>query len=114
MSRWGNRRASSTHVDSHLLKEHSDVLRAQRYLDPHQLFNGERVGVLLRHHRDVVEAIKIWQRLHVRLVLDQLLGAAVEKADVWISLDDHLAIELQDEAQHAVRSGVLGAKVLPS
>lgn len=122
----------------HLLEEDADVLRAEGDLDAHQLLDGERVRVLLRHHRDVVEAVKVGQRLGAArggrggagagrrdsgteerlvdalcLVLDQLFRAAVEEPNVRVGLEDHLAVELENQAEHAVRGGVLGAEVLP-
>ena len=78
---------------------------------PEQLLAGEAEGVLLVHRRDVVEAVEIADRLQVGLVLDQLLGAAVQQADVGVDALHHLAVELQHEAQHAVGGGMLGAEV---
>src|SRR5262249_52817417 len=42
---------------------------------------------------------------------DQLLGAAVEKPDMRIDALDHLAVELQHQAQHAVRRRVLRPEI---
>ena len=67
--------------------------------------------MLLVHRRDVVEAVEIADRLHVGLVLDQLLGATMQKTDMRIDALDHLAVELQHEAQDAVRRGVLRPEV---
>jgi hypothetical protein len=44
-------------------------------------------------------------------LLDQLLGAAVQQADMRIDALDDLAVELQHQAQHAVRRRVLRAEV---
>jgi hypothetical protein len=44
-------------------------------------------------------------------VLDQLLGAAVQEADVRIDALDHLAVQLQHQAQHTVRRRMLGTEV---
>ena len=38
--------------------------------------------MLLIHWRDVVESIEIRERLEIGLVFDQLLGAAMEQADM--------------------------------
>jgi hypothetical protein len=67
--------------------------------------------VLLVHRRDIVEPIEVGQCLQVGLVLDQLLGPAVQEADMRIHALDDLAVELQYEAQHAVRRRVLGPEV---
>ena len=63
------------------------------------------------HHRDVVQPVHVWERLLVIFVLDELLGATVQQADVRVSTGDRLTAELQHQAQHAVRSWVLRAKV---
>jgi hypothetical protein len=44
------------------------------------------------------------------LRLDQLLGAAMQQADMRIDALDHLAVELEHEAQHAVRGRMLRAE----
>ena len=67
--------------------------------------------MLLVHRRHVVEPIEVADRLQIGLVLDQLLGAAVQEADVGVDAFHDLAVQLQHEAQHAVGRGVLGAEV---
>ena len=65
--------------DARDLGEHdTDVLRPERRLAAQQLLDGKGEGVLLGHRRDVVQTVEIGQRLEVGLVLDQLLGAAVQ------------------------------------
>ena len=41
----------------------------------------------------------------------ELLGGAMQQADVRVGALDHLAVELEHEAQHAVRRRVLRAEV---
>ena len=67
--------------------------------------------MLLVHRRDIVEAIEIGDRLQVGLLLDQLLGAAMQQADMRIDAVDNLAVELQHEAQHAVRRRMLRSEI---
>ena len=67
--------------------------------------------MLLVHRRDVVEPVEIGVGLQVGLVLDQLLGAAVEQPDVRIDALDNLAVELQHEPQHPVRGRMLRPEV---
>ena len=69
------------------------------------------IAVLHAQRRAVIEPVEIGQRLQVGLVLDQLLGAAVEQADMRIDALDDLAVELHDQAQHAVRRRMLRAEV---
>ena len=66
--------------------------------------------MLLVHRRDVVEPVEIGVGLEIGLVLDQLLGAAVEQPDMRIDALDDLAVELQHEAQNAVRGRMLRAR----
>jgi hypothetical protein len=44
-------------------------------------------------------------------LLGELLGAAMQQADVRIGLLDHLAVHLQHQAQHAVRRRMLRPEV---
>ena len=91
--------------------EHADELTALRHLEPEQLLDGEAEGMLLVHRRDVIEPVEIRDRLQVGLGLDQLLGAAVEKADMRVDALDDLAVELEHEAQDAVRGRVLRPEI---
>ena len=91
--------------------EHADQLPAPRHLDAEQLLGGEAERVLLVHRRDVVEPVEIGDRLQIGLVLDQLLGAAVQEADMRIDPLDHLAVELQHQAQHPVRRRMLRPEI---
>ena len=67
-----------------LVEQHADVLAARRHLEAEQLLDRQREGVLLAHRRDVVEPVEIGDRLQIGLVFDQLLGAAMEQADMRI------------------------------
>ena len=89
----------------------ADVLGADRDLEAQQLLDREHEAVLHAHRRAIIEPVEIRQRLGVGLVLDQLLGAAVEQADMRIDALDDLAVELHDQAQHAVRRRMLRAEV---
>ena len=67
--------------------------------------------MLLVHRRHIIKPVKIRHSLQIGLVLHQLFGAPVQKADVWINAGDHLTVQLQHKAQHAMGRGVLRAKV---
>ena len=94
-----------------LVEHHADVLRAHRHLDAEQPLDRQAVGVLVAHHRHVVEPVHVRQRLQVRLVLGELFGRPVQEADVRIGALDDLAVELEHEPQHAVRRRVLRPKI---
>ena len=94
------------------LGEHDpDVLGADRHVDAEELLDRQAVGVLVAHHRDVVEPVHVGQRLDVGARLGELLGGAVQEADVRVGALDHLAVELEHEAQHAVRRRMLRPEV---
>ena len=67
--------------------------------------------MLLVHRRDVVEPVEIRDRLQIGLVLDQLLGAAMQQPDMRIDALDDLAVELQHQPQHAVRRRMLRPEI---
>src|SRR3546814_3044856 len=85
---------------SDLGEEHADVLPAQRRLDAQQPLGGQGEGMLLAHRRHVVEAVEVGHRLQVGLVLDELLGAAMQQADVRVGALDHLAVHHQRSEEH--------------
>src|SRR4030095_3157333 len=72
---------------------------------------GETDAWLLSIGRDVIEAIEIGDRLQVGLVFDQLLGAAMEQADMGIQPLHHFAIHLHDQAKHAVGGRMLRPEI---
>ena len=43
------------------VEQHADVLRAQRHFNADQFFNRHHIGVLVDHHRHVVETIHVGQ-----------------------------------------------------
>ena len=91
--------------------EHADELAALGHVDAEKPLDREREGMLLVHRRDVIEPVEIGHRLQIGLVLDQLLGAAMQQPDMRIDALDHLAVELEHEAQHAVRGRVLRPEI---
>ncbi len=92
-------------------EEHADHLGARRRIDAQELLDRQRVGVLLAHRRDVIEPIEIRHRLEKGLVLDQLLGAAMQQPDMRIGALHHLAVHFEDEAQHAMRRRMLRPEI---
>ncbi len=94
-----------------LVEHHADVLRAQRRLHAQQLFDRHDVGMLVAHHRDVVEPVHVADRLIERLALGELLGAAVQQPDVRVGFLNDLAVHFEHQAQHAVRGRMLRTEV---
>ena len=82
-------------------------LRARRDFEPHHLLDGLDPDEAVRDRRDVVEPVPVGRDHRVEAVLRDLLHPAVEEADVAVEVDDGLAVEAQDDAQHPVGRRVL-------
>ena len=94
-----------------LVEQDANVLGAQRHFEAGQLLDRQHEGMLLRQRRDIVEPVEVRQRLGIGLVFDQLLGAAVEQADMGVDPLDHLAVHLHHHAQHAMGRGMLRPEI---
>ena len=99
------------HDAADLAAQHADELAAYRHVDAEKTLDRKGEGMLLVHRRAIVEAIEIGDRLQIGLGLDQLLGAAMKQPDMRINAVDHLAVEFEHKAQHAVRRGVLRPEI---
>ena len=91
--------------------EHADELPTARNREAEQTLDRERISVLLVHRRDIVEPVEIGDVLEVGSRLHQLLGAAMQEADMRVDALDHLAVEFEHQAQNAVRRRMLRAEV---
>jgi hypothetical protein len=68
--------------------------------------------VLHAERRTIVQPVEIGQRLQIGLVFDQLFGAAMQQADMRIDARHDFAVKLGHHAQHAVRGGCWGPKLM--
>ena len=94
-----------------LAQQHPHPRRARRHLDVEQLLDREDEDELVVLERDVVDARRVRDRLPPRLLLHALLEARVQVADDGREPDDVLAVEVDDQPQHAVRRRVVRAEV---
>ena len=69
----------------------------------HQFFHRERVGDVVRQRREVIEPVRVRNELIVLHVLGDFFVAAMQKTDVRRRFGDDLAVEFENEPQHAVR-----------
>jgi hypothetical protein len=94
-----------------LVEHRADVQCARRHVDAQQPLDRKAVRVLVAHHRHVVEPVHVRQRLDPRLLLGELLGRAMQQADMRVGALDHFAVELEHQAQHTMRRRMLRPKV---
>ncbi len=92
--------------DPHDLRLLRDVV-----LDVEQPLDAQGVRRLVEERREVVHAGAERDALHPGAVLHVLLDAGVQVADAAAGLGHRLALELEDQPEHAVRRGVLRAHV---
>ncbi|EXI74626.1 MAG: hypothetical protein AW10_04228 [Candidatus Accumulibacter appositus] len=88
-----------------------DVLRPDRHLDLQQALDGHAIGVLVAHHRHVVETVHVRHRLNPGLRFSELLGCPMEQTDMRVGTHDDFAVKLQNHPQHTVRCRVLRPEV---
>ncbi len=98
-------------VELHEQDPHQAGLLRDVGLDVEQPLHAHAVGGLVVERRQVVHPGAERHALHPGAVLHVLLDARVQVADAATALGDRLAVELEDEPQHAVRRRVLGAHV---
>ena len=72
-----------------------------------QLLHRQAVAEIVGKRREVIDAVGQGDRLLIVLDLEFLLDAGVQKADVGLAANDGLAVQFQQQAQHAVRGRVL-------
>jgi hypothetical protein len=96
-----------------LHQEHAHDLRLLRdgVLDVEEALDAEAVRRLVEERREVVHPRAERHALDPIAVFHVLLDAGVEVADATAGLGDRLTVELEDEPQHPVGRGVLGAHV---
>jgi len=98
--------------DARQFRRHdAQMLGALGHFLPHHFLDRGHIGVVAAHRGQVVEAVGVDHPLLVVDALGDLLGAAVQVAQHRRHLVDDLAVGLQQQAQHAVRRGMLRAHV---
>ena len=90
---------------------HAHPLRLLGCLEREELLDREHEDELVGLEREVVDPLGVRDRLPVRLVLHRLLEAGMEVADHRANPCDVLTVEIDDQAKHAVRRGVVRAEV---
>ncbi len=99
-------------MDAHQLGENDpDHLAAGCQMDAQQFLDGLVPGDFIGNRRDVVHPVDNGDILVEIEMLTQLLETGVQKTDVWCRLEDHLTVQVQNQAQRGVGGRVLGTEV---
>ena len=90
-----------------LRQDDADVLRPRRSFHVQQLLDRLAVTQPVGDRGHVIHAVHVRIEHRVGAVLGNLLYAAMQVADDALGAQDLLAVQLQDDAQHAVRGRML-------
>ena len=82
-------------------------LRSFRNLIAAKFFNRLDITEVAIRCREVVGSISEWDILIIVACLTQLLGTAMELPDDRLTVDNSFAVEIENEAQHAMRRRML-------
>ena len=91
--------------------QYPQPLRFRRNFQPEQFFDRQHVAEIVGHRAQVVDAVGQRHYLLIKLGFAGLLNAGVQKSDVGHDAHNIFAIDLQHQAQHAVRRRMLRAHV---
>ena len=90
-----------------LSQNHSDSLRPRCRFHSQQLFYRQDITQIVRHRREVIHAVCHHQRFGEGLGLHALFYASMQKANIGGEVDNILTVQLYQQTQHAVRTGML-------
>ena len=90
-----------------LRQNRSNHARARWSFHNQQFFHCLAISQAAADSRDIVHAVDVRSKLLIRAVLCDFLNAPVQISDDALRADDTLSIELQLDAQHAVRGRML-------
>jgi len=86
-------------------------LGPRRDVEPDQLLDRQDIDQDVAHRVEVVHPVGHHAGLGVRLGFHVLLDAGMQEADIGDAVDDPLAVELEQQTQHAVRARMLRTHV---
>ena len=92
-------------------EDDADMLGARRRFHVEKFFDRLAVAQTVRDRGHVIHAVDIRIEHRISAVLANFLDAAVQIADDALEAQNFFAIEPQNDAQHAVRGGMLRAHV---
>ena len=86
--------------------KYANGLTAGRQFPVHQFLHCTGIGHVVGEGREVVQPVRVGDKLVVGHVLRDLFVTAVKEASVGFGSGNHFAIKFQDEAQDPVCGGV--------
>ncbi len=92
-------------------QDHANVLRARWRFHVHQFLDRFAVAQPIRHGGTIVHPVDVGIEHRVGAVLGDFFHAAVQVSDDALCAENFFAVELQDDAQHAVRRRMLRSHV---
>ena len=90
---------------------HTDGLDSIRHLDAGELFHRQHVRQIVHHPAQIIDAVGVGDEGVPGLALGHLFRAAMVIADVRHRVAYFLAVELQNDAEGAVRGRMIRAEV---
>jgi hypothetical protein len=86
-------------------------LLPRRHIQVNQFFNRHHVSKVIAHRVHIIKAVAHHGSLGISLGFHVLLNTCMQKTDIRNAIDDGFAIELEQEAQDAMRGRMLRAHV---
>ena len=91
----------------HFRHDRAQIFRPLGHGYVHQFLHGPAIREVIVHRADVVETIRMRNKLMIRPVFGEFFHAPMEKAHDHRGFRNPLSFEVQDHFQYAVRRGVL-------
>ena len=88
-------------------KDRTQVVSARRNRKTHHVLNRLNPHQAIRYRGNVIESIPVGRNHRVHAILGNFLHTTMQVADIAIKIDNRLAVELQDDAEHTVRRRML-------
>jgi hypothetical protein len=82
-----------------LAADDTDGLATRREFPSHEFLNGAGIGNVVSQRRQVVESVRVRNKLIVLHVLRDLFVTAVQVTDFRLGLNDHLTIQIKNDTE---------------
>jgi len=92
-------------------QDHTQGLGAGRHIEFGKFLHSQTIDQVVANRVEVVQPVRHHLGLLVGFGLHVFLNAGVQKANIGDAGDDDFAIQFEQQAQHAMCGGVLGAHI---